>query len=264
MDSNEARHSTAHYFLEGLNELGFDYLFCNFGTDHAPLIEAMAAVPARRPQDAEDHPLPAREHRRAHGGGLRHRHRPRPGRDGACRCRHRQLGDGAAQSLPRPHPGDADGRQGAVHDARRASGHARHLRAFRAGAVRPGEHRAALHQVGIQPAVRRDRQGGAAPRPHGDGERSQGAGLHDLPARDADRELERGRDPLLSGRALRRGGGARRRCRRDRAARRPPARGRAAVADHRLCRAQPRDRRACSTSWRASPASAWSSSIRST
>ena len=42
MDSNEARHSTAHYFLEGLNEVGFDYLFCNFGTDHAPLIEAMA------------------------------------------------------------------------------------------------------------------------------------------------------------------------------------------------------------------------------
>ncbi|MDP1964071.1 MAG: thiamine pyrophosphate-requiring protein, partial [Reyranella sp.] len=42
-DSNEARHSTAHYFLEGLNEIGFDYLFCNFGTDHAPLIEAMAS-----------------------------------------------------------------------------------------------------------------------------------------------------------------------------------------------------------------------------
>ena len=41
--SNEARHSAAHYFLEGLNEIGFDYLFCNFGTDHAPLIEAMAA-----------------------------------------------------------------------------------------------------------------------------------------------------------------------------------------------------------------------------
>jgi len=34
--------STAHYFLEGLNELGLDYLFCNLGTDHAPLIEAMA------------------------------------------------------------------------------------------------------------------------------------------------------------------------------------------------------------------------------
>ena len=42
MESNEARHSAAHYFLEGLNEVGFDYLFCNFGTDHAPLIEEMA------------------------------------------------------------------------------------------------------------------------------------------------------------------------------------------------------------------------------
>ncbi len=34
--------STAHYFLEGLTELGIDYLFCNLGTDHAPLIEEMA------------------------------------------------------------------------------------------------------------------------------------------------------------------------------------------------------------------------------
>ncbi|UYN96817.1 MAG: thiamine pyrophosphate-requiring protein [Enhydrobacter sp.] len=43
MDTNEARRSAAHYFLEGLNEIGIDYLFCNFGTDHAPLIEALAA-----------------------------------------------------------------------------------------------------------------------------------------------------------------------------------------------------------------------------
>jgi acetolactate synthase-1/2/3 large subunit len=35
-------HSTAHYFLEGLDELGIEYLFCNLGTDHAPLIEEMA------------------------------------------------------------------------------------------------------------------------------------------------------------------------------------------------------------------------------
>lgn len=34
--------TTSHYFLEGLNELGIDYLFCNLGTDHAPLIEEMA------------------------------------------------------------------------------------------------------------------------------------------------------------------------------------------------------------------------------
>ena len=44
MDSiNEARRSTAQYFLEGLTEIGCDYIFCNFGTDHAPIIEAMAA-----------------------------------------------------------------------------------------------------------------------------------------------------------------------------------------------------------------------------
>ena len=30
--------TTSHYFLEGLNEIGIEYLFCNLGTDHAPLI----------------------------------------------------------------------------------------------------------------------------------------------------------------------------------------------------------------------------------
>jgi acetolactate synthase-1/2/3 large subunit len=34
--------SAANYFLEGLNEIGIEYLFCNLGTDHAPLIEEMA------------------------------------------------------------------------------------------------------------------------------------------------------------------------------------------------------------------------------
>jgi acetolactate synthase I/II/III large subunit len=34
--------STADLFLEGLVEVGVEYLFCNFGTDHAPLIEDLA------------------------------------------------------------------------------------------------------------------------------------------------------------------------------------------------------------------------------
>ncbi len=34
--------STADLFLEGLVEVGIEYLFCNFGTDHAPLIEELA------------------------------------------------------------------------------------------------------------------------------------------------------------------------------------------------------------------------------
>src|SRR5258706_7121521 len=37
-----ASHTTAHYFLEGLVELGVEYMFANFGTDHVSLIEALA------------------------------------------------------------------------------------------------------------------------------------------------------------------------------------------------------------------------------
>jgi len=40
--ANIPEYSAAHYLLEGLSEIGIDYLFCNFGTDHAPLIEEMA------------------------------------------------------------------------------------------------------------------------------------------------------------------------------------------------------------------------------
>src|SRR5215475_6675770 len=48
MDTSVARKTnvpdfaTAYYLLEGLNEIGIDYLFCNFGTDHAPIIEELA------------------------------------------------------------------------------------------------------------------------------------------------------------------------------------------------------------------------------
>ena len=37
-----ARHTAAHYFLEGLCEIGIEYLFCNLGTDHVSIIEEMA------------------------------------------------------------------------------------------------------------------------------------------------------------------------------------------------------------------------------
>jgi acetolactate synthase I/II/III large subunit len=40
--TNAPEFPAAYYFLEGLNELGIEYLFCNFGTDHAPIIEEMA------------------------------------------------------------------------------------------------------------------------------------------------------------------------------------------------------------------------------
>jgi acetolactate synthase-1/2/3 large subunit len=37
-----SRHTTAHYFLEGLVDLGVGYIFANLGTDHVSLIEEMA------------------------------------------------------------------------------------------------------------------------------------------------------------------------------------------------------------------------------
>jgi acetolactate synthase-1/2/3 large subunit len=40
--SPESRRSAAHHFLDGLVEAGIEHLFCNLGTDHVSLIEAMA------------------------------------------------------------------------------------------------------------------------------------------------------------------------------------------------------------------------------
>ena len=40
--TNVTDFSTAYYLLEGLKEIGIEYLFCNLGTDHAPIIEEMA------------------------------------------------------------------------------------------------------------------------------------------------------------------------------------------------------------------------------
>src|SRR6185437_11610013 len=36
------RYSAAHYFLEGLVDLGIDYIFANLGTDHVSIIEEIA------------------------------------------------------------------------------------------------------------------------------------------------------------------------------------------------------------------------------
>ena len=41
--TNVASRSSASFLLEGLSEAGIDYLFCNFGTDHAPIIEEIVA-----------------------------------------------------------------------------------------------------------------------------------------------------------------------------------------------------------------------------
>jgi acetolactate synthase-1/2/3 large subunit len=89
-------HSAAHYFLEGLVDLGIDYIFANLGTDHVSLIEELArwTMPAGRIREwccARTRMLPftwrvAMPRSPAGAGG-----------DGACRCRHRQRQHGHAQ-----------------------------------------------------------------------------------------------------------------------------------------------------------------------
>ena len=46
------KRSTAHYLLEGLADLGIEYLFSNLGTDHVSLIEELA----RWDRDGRAHP----------------------------------------------------------------------------------------------------------------------------------------------------------------------------------------------------------------
>src|SRR6204780_1629198 len=41
-DQGISKISGAHALLEGLNEIGVDYIFANLGTDHAPIIEELA------------------------------------------------------------------------------------------------------------------------------------------------------------------------------------------------------------------------------
>jgi acetolactate synthase-1/2/3 large subunit len=51
-DLDMPSHSAAHYFLEGLVDLGIDYVFANLGTDHVSLVEELA----RWEREARPHP----------------------------------------------------------------------------------------------------------------------------------------------------------------------------------------------------------------
>jgi len=37
-----SKHTAAHFFLDGLVDLGVEYIFANLGTDHVSLIEELA------------------------------------------------------------------------------------------------------------------------------------------------------------------------------------------------------------------------------
>ena len=196
-----------------------------------------APAEARR-RASHHHHLSAREHRRPHGGGLRLRDRARSGRAGSCRRRHGEHRDSDAQHLPQPAPGAADGRQGALYHRQRTGRLARYLRPLRAGAVRSGEPRAPLSQVGMDAAVRHRGERSAAARALHHAERAAGPGLSDDAAGDADAALERGRRSPLRRRAARHHHRRRRRSQAGDAARRPAAGSQEPDPDHRLRRTQ--------------------------
>ena len=62
---------------------------------------------------------------------------------------------------------------------------------------------AALHEMGMDAAFGRSREGGAAARPHRHAERAEGPGLSDAAARNSDRSLVRSGHAVVSWRALR-------------------------------------------------------------
>ena len=204
--------STAYYLLEGLNEIGIDYLFCNFGTDHAPIIEEMA----HRRKRGEPLPKIVRcphENTAAHMAG------------GYALVTGRGQGVlvhvdvGTANTATPMHnmfrsraAGAADGRQGALHH-RTTSSSARatptctscRSRSTRRSLVRPYVKWEWTLPSGVvvKEALRRAHSIMQS--------EPQGPGLSDDAAGDADAALERRRNPPLSppnSSARTRGGGA--------------------------------------------------------
>ena len=159
-----SRHSAAHYFLEGLVDLGVDYIFANLGTDHVSLIEEMA----RWDREGRKHPevilCPheivavhmAGGYALATGKGQAVLVHVDAGTANACM---------AIQNLFRYRlPVMLFAGRAPLHAAWRIDRLARHLCAFRAGPLRYRQHRAALCQMGIFAALGRRREGSAGPR----------------------------------------------------------------------------------------------------
>ena len=61
------KRSAAHYFLEGLTDIGVDYIFANLGTDHVSLIEKIAPPGQRGAPAPARYTVSPRSGRRSHG-----------------------------------------------------------------------------------------------------------------------------------------------------------------------------------------------------
>ncbi len=162
---------------------------------------------AGRAQVPQDDPVPAREHRDPHGRRGHARDRARAGGDGSRGRGHRQHRDGRAQPAARSGAGAPDRRQGTAFGARRTRRFARQLCALHPGTARSGRNPAQLREVGVDAAIGRDHQGGAAARALGCVQRPVWSGVPDAAARNPGRGMGRAGRPLLPRRALRCGEG---------------------------------------------------------
>jgi hypothetical protein len=86
----------AHHLLEGLVELGMEYLFANLGTDHVSIVEELAQWRKEGRSDLQVVICPHEKRGRAHGRWLRRGDRARPARARARGRGHCQLRQRAA------------------------------------------------------------------------------------------------------------------------------------------------------------------------
>ena len=236
--TNSPSYSTAYFFLEGLSELGIEYLFCNFGTDHAPIIEEIAH--RRKRGDALPTIIPCpHENTAAHmaagyafvtGRGQGVLVHVDVGTANTATAMHNIFRSRLPVLLMAGKAPYTTGNE--LVGSRDTYVHFVQEPFDQASLVRP------YTEVGMDAAVRRGGQGGAAPRPFDHAERAAGPGLPDDAARDAHPAVERGRGAPLRRRAAwqhRRGAAP---IQAGRAAGRPAARRRESDPDHRLCRPQ--------------------------
>src|SRR2546421_237443 len=81
--TNTSSFAAANYFIEGVNEIGVEYLFSNMGTDHAPIIEALAGRAGRSGAALHEMGMDASVRRGREGGAPSRPHRDAERAEGA-------------------------------------------------------------------------------------------------------------------------------------------------------------------------------------
>ena len=98
----------AEDYLDALAAHGIDHLFCNPGTDFAPIVEAFARAARTNRKVPRPMVVPHENAALSHGAWLHDGHRQAAGGDAAHQCWHRQRDQHADRREPRPHAGAAD------------------------------------------------------------------------------------------------------------------------------------------------------------